>query len=232
MSTRVGLIGEGPIDRPILGALLQRIATERAGYNWPVDADDLDTTLRIRKTGHGGVVTKLERLLKIIDAGQDVGCRFYVVVLDNRKLAPIHAQVKSLISRYDRVLFHVAIEELEAWWLADAGSVLGWLGLTRVELAAAGLDYGSDRYHAEKDQTPKATLDTLTRISSAVDSVYGRAGNSELADDFGKYWRDRAQLDIIEHQCPNGFRPFADEVATAFRRCLTEDAQRRGQLSL
>lgn len=232
MSTRVGLIGEGAIDRPILGALLQKIATERAGYGWPVDADDLDTRLRIRKTGHGGVVAKLKRLLQIIDAGQDMGCRFYVVVLDNRKLDAVHAEVRKLLGGKAGFVFGVAIQELEAWWLADTGSVLEWLGLTRVELAAAGLDYGSDQYHAEKDQTPKATLDTLTRISSAVDSVYGRAGNSELADDFGEYWRDRAQLDIIEHQCPNGFRPFADEVATAFRRCLTEDAQRRGQLPL
>lgn len=232
MSTKVGLIGEGPIDEPIVRALLQTIACQRAGYTWPVHSDDLQTTLRIRKTGHGGVVEKLRRLLEVIDAGHETGCRFHVVVLDNRKLEEVHSEVRQLVAAYGTVVFGVAIEELEAWWLADRQSVLGWLQLTDEDVEEAGIDYGSNDYHPERDQAPKATLDALTRISEAVNAVYGKHGNLDLAVEFAEDWARFADLQVIEHGCPNGFRPFASEVTASFHRCLREDAQDRGQLPL
>lgn len=229
MSTRVGLIGEGVIDQPVVEALLHRIASERAGYDWPVVADDLYVDLRIRKTGHGGVVEKLRRLLEVIDAGQETRCRFHVVVLDNRKLQQVHTEVKHLVSGYQSVLFGIAIEELEAWWLADRENVLKWLDLTASELAEAGLDYGTDGYHAERDRNPKSTLDSLTRLSNSAEAFYGH-GNFDLAIEFAEHWRETANIDVIEHECPRGFAPFSDELTAAFAGCLRDDRRRTGKL--
>ena len=41
MSTKIGIIAEGPIDHALLPALLTRIAAERAAITWPVNAQDI-----------------------------------------------------------------------------------------------------------------------------------------------------------------------------------------------
>ena len=39
-ATRVGIIAEGPIDHALLPALLERIARDRAAFDWPVLGED------------------------------------------------------------------------------------------------------------------------------------------------------------------------------------------------
>ena len=41
VSTKVGIIAEGPIDYVLIPALMERIAQDQAGYKWPVSPDDL-----------------------------------------------------------------------------------------------------------------------------------------------------------------------------------------------
>ncbi len=53
MSTRVGIIAEGPIDLALLPPILSRIAEERAGVNWPVQVADAFEWLQMRPRGQG-----------------------------------------------------------------------------------------------------------------------------------------------------------------------------------
>ena len=63
MSTRIGIIAEGPIDHALLPVLLERIALERASFGWPVAPDDVAEVFQIRKRGHGGVLETVRRLV-------------------------------------------------------------------------------------------------------------------------------------------------------------------------
>jgi hypothetical protein len=71
VSTRIGIIAEGPIDHCLLPPLLGRIARERADYGWPVTSDDVAEIFSIRKRGHGGVLETVRRLVKVLDAIHD-----------------------------------------------------------------------------------------------------------------------------------------------------------------
>jgi hypothetical protein len=68
MSTKLGIIAEGPIDHVLLPALLSRIATDKALFTWPVNAEDIAEVFPIRKRGHGGVLETVRAMVKALDS--------------------------------------------------------------------------------------------------------------------------------------------------------------------
>src|ERR1051325_1200404 len=115
MSTKIGIIAEGPIDHALLPALLERIATDRAGFTWPLTSDDLAEVFPIRKRGHGGVLGTVEAMVKALNTKYfDHAC--FVILLDRRTSA-VQQEVRKLIAGKERFVLGIAIEEIEAWWL-------------------------------------------------------------------------------------------------------------------
>jgi hypothetical protein len=214
MSTRIGVISEGAIDHVLLNALLPRIAEERVGFTWPVAAEDVADLFPLRKRGHGGVLDTVRRLVTTLDTGvSDYSC--YVILLD-RKTLQVQTKLHSLVSGKDRFILAVAIEEIEAWWLGDRTNTLAWSALTGN--LPGQCRYAREGYQAERDTSPKRTLDELTRLSNRFDRTYGE-GNLELAEEFAReYWRKHAKLDEIAAQCPTGYQPFEREMTNAFHR--------------
>ncbi len=221
MSTKIGIIAEGPIDHALLPPLLERIAQERAGCSWPVKPDDIAQVFNIRKRGHGGVLETVRRLVAVLSS-EVYDHAFFVIMLDRRTSA-VQEEIRALIGAHGRFVMGVAIEEIEAWWLADRKNTLDWTGLTNA--LPDHCRYARNKYHAERDEEPKRTLDELTRESSRIDRYYGE-GSVELASEFAEdYWRRSAHLDDIRVQCPRGYRPFEKDVTQHFRR--TGKASRR-----
>jgi hypothetical protein len=221
MSTKVGIIAEGPIDHALLPALLGRIATDKALFTWPVTTDDVAEIFPIRKRGHGGVLETVRALAKALDAEHfDHAC--FVILLDRRTRA-IQDQVHKLIRAKDRFVLGTAREEIEAWWLGDRTNTLAWAGLK--DSLPPHCCYAARRYQAERDATPKKTLDELTRLSDRFDRYYGE-GNLDLACEFAEeYWRLGARLDEIATQCPVGFGRFQDRMIHRFRQVRAASGQ-------
>ena len=222
MSTKIGIIAEGPIDHALLPALLERIARDRADYSWPVRPDDIAEVFQIRKRGHGGVLETVRRLVVALST-EVYDHAFFVIMLD-RRTRPVQEEIRTLIGAHGRFVLGIAIEEIEAWWLADRRNTLEWAGLTaslppHCRYAVAG-------YHAERDDEPKKTLDELTRESDRFDRYYGD-GNVELAIEFAQdYWREFAHLDDIRAQCKKGYRPFERDVTQLFRQAAGASRRR------
>lgn len=214
-AARVGVICEGPIDRALLAALLERIARDRAGFAWPTSTDDIADSFRIRERGHGRVVEAVKRLIEVLSRSPCRSEAFYVVVLD-RRTRPAHKAVRKLLRGRGQFIFGTAIEEIEAWWLADRRSTLGWAGLD--DPLPRDMRYSKAHYVAERDQDPKRTLDEVTEQSPKLDCRYGRNGNLGLAEDFADTWRQTAKLADVEAQCPRGFGPFCRAVSREFTR--------------
>lgn len=214
MSTKIGVIAEGPIDHILLRALLGRIAEEKVGFKWPLEPEDVAELFAIRKRGHGGVLETVRHLVKVLDSQYfDHAC--FVILLD-RRTKGTQDRVRKLIRGRDRFVLGIAIEEIEAWWLGDRCNTLAWTGLG--ETAPRGSRYAIENYHAENDDDPKHTLDELTRSSARFDRCYGD-GNVDMAREFAEnYWRDCAQLDQIAGQCPQGFGDFQSQVSGSFQR--------------
>lgn len=214
MSTKIGVIAEGPVDHILLPALLERIAQDRAQFRWPLDADDVAEVLLIRKRGHGGVLETVRKLVTALNT-QYFDHSLFVILLDRRTEA-VQRRIRRLIRGKDRFVLGVAIEEIEAWWLGDRTNTLAWTTL-RDSLPSA-CRYAASDYHAESDRRPKTTLDELTRLSDRFDRYYGD-GNTDLATDFAEdYWRQSARLDEIAVQCPHGFGGFQRDMTNAFRQ--------------
>jgi len=212
MSTKVGIIAEGPIDHALLPALLERIARDRAGYSWPVDPDDVAEVFAIRKRGHGGVLATVRKLVSVLDT-PFFDHAFFVILLD-RKTRAVQGKIRRLLTNRDRFALGVAIEEIEAWWLADRVNTVAWAGIGQLP---QDIRYAADRYRAEHDDNPKKTLDELTRISDRFDRYYGD-GNTDMASEFAEdYWRQHAKLDAIRTDCPEGFGRFEDVATNRFR---------------
>lgn len=222
MSTKVGIIAEGPIDHILLPALLSAIATHKAEYKWPVDAADVAELLPIRKTGHGGVLEKVRRLVTILKS-YPLDYKFFVILLDE-KTEEVQREIRELIRGDSRFVLGIAIKELEAWWLGDRTDALSWCGFDHATLPPCR--YGKcDQnrrliYAAEKDDNPKRTLNELTELSTRFDCVYGD-GNIDLATQFvEQFWREflnRDRLDEIAAQCPHGFGEFQKSATDAFK---------------
>lgn len=215
VSTKIGIITEGPIDDILLSALLERIARERANFTWPTMPDDLGQIIPLRKRGHGGVLDAVRRLVSYLEQVPPTDHAFFVVLLD-RRTRPVQEKIRKLISGKDLFVPGIAIEEIEAWWLADRHNTLAWLGLR--DEPPDTVRYWEESYNPEKDPDPKKTLDELTDIAQNVDQRYGQ-GNTELARQFAtEYWQDSADLNTIERDCPKGFRPFCHHVTKALDR--------------
>jgi hypothetical protein len=214
VSTKIGIIAEGPIDRALLPALLERIAGVRANYGWPVTADDVAEVLYIRKRGHGGVLEAVRKLVSVLDT-EYFPHAFFVILLD-RRTRPVQAKIRKLLARRDRFVLAEAIEEIEAWWLADRRNVLAWADMSRRGLPVDSR-YAARGYRAERDDQPKKTLDELTRISNRFDRYYGN-GNTDMATEFAEeYWRRSADLGAIRAQCPKGYATFEAAAVNHFR---------------
>ena len=212
MSTKIGIIAEGPIDHALLPALLERIARDKVGYDWPVSSDDVAEILHVRKRGHGGVLETLRKLVSVLDT-QYYDYAFIVILLDRRTRA-VQRQVRRLLRNHDRFVLGIAIEEIEAWWLGDRTNTLAWAGVTRLP---HGARYALSGYHAEDDASPKKTLDELTRISDRFDRYYGD-GNTDMAIEFADgFWRPYAKLDVIRTECPEGYGEFEKIAVNRFR---------------
>ena len=214
-ATKIGVIGEGPIDHVLLEALLVRISEVRARFSWPLEIGDVAESLRIRKRGHGGVFETVKRLVRVLQSPPwPAEYSFFVVVLDARP-AWVVGKVRRLVQGKPNFVFGTAIHEIEAWWLGDRRSTLQWL-----ELAASAVSrarYGAPRYRAEKDRTPKKTLDELTMLSPSLEMRYG-SGNLGLAEEFARTWRSNAHIGDIESQCPKGFGKFSKHATDALKR--------------
>ena len=131
--------------------------------------------------------------------------------------------VRKLIRDRSRFVLGIAIEEIEAWWLADRTNTLAWSGFSAG--LPPGCRYGSRKYKAEKDKAPKKTLNELTRLSNRIDRYYGD-GNLDLATDFAEeYWQGNARLDEISVQCPRGFVPFQNVVTSEFRQAKSRSGR-------
>lgn len=215
MSAKVGIIAEGAVDYLLLPALVERIARDRATFTWPTSADDLGQIIPLRKRGHGGVLDTVRKLVSYLEDNPPTDHAFFVILLD-RRTRPVHEEVRRLISGKSLFILATAIEEIEAWWLADRTNTLAWLDLAAP--ASTTLDYWSIRYKPERDPRPKRTLDELTRLSPRLDRYYGD-GNTELATEFAQdYWHQHADLNAIERGCPQGFRRFCKDATKALRR--------------
>lgn len=217
-ATKVGIIAEGPIDHALLPALLERIAYDRAQFGWPVSPEDATSILPIRKRGHGGVLIAVRQIVNFLNRSSLFShFAFFVIMLD-RRTKPVQDEVRKLVRGSDRFVVGIAIEEIEAWWLGDRVSTLTFFELPK-SLPSA-LRYADPNYKAEEDLHPKKTLNELTEHSDAVDSTYGQ-GHVGIAADFARGWRETAQLDSIERQCPQGFAAFCRDATNEFRRAKT-----------
>jgi len=212
MASKIGVIVEGAIDYALVSALLERIAYDRASYDWPVHPDECADIIQIRKRGQGGVLEKVRALIGVLrNVVPDYD--FFVVVLD-QKTSSVQQKLRKMFPRQGFV-FGIAIKEIEAWWLGDRLSTLGWLGLDADSIRH--VRYSAKRYKAERDDNPKLTLDELTCLSDNLDFCYGD-GNLRLAREFSETWKNSARLDDIEQQCPRGFGKFARKTASEFVR--------------
>jgi hypothetical protein len=125
-------------------------------------------------------------------------------------------EVRRLIAGTHLFVIGIAIEEIEAWWLADRRNTLAWTGLQGEP--PGQLEYLRQGYSPEGDQDPKRTLDELTNASPLLELRYGR-GNAGLAFEFAdRYWSDGADLGAIEIGCPHGFAPFCNEATERLSR--------------
>jgi len=214
MSTKIGIIAEGPIDHVLLPELLGRISQDKADFGWPIDTEDVAELFPVRKRGHGGVLDAIRRLVKALNTQYyDHAC--FVILLDRRTRA-VQQEIRKLIRGKDRFVLGVAIEEIEAWWLGDRTNTLAWSGLR--DRLPEHCRYGARKYKAERDPGPKKTLDELTRLSNRFDRHYGE-GNTDMATEFAEdYWRHDARLDEIASQCPKGFGPFQKKMTNRFRQ--------------
>jgi len=213
MSTKIGIIAEGPIDHVLLPPLIARIAAEKAGFNWPVTSDDVAEVFPMRKRGHGGALETVRALVKVLDSGDfDHAC--FVILLDRRTRA-VQEKVHKLIRGKDRFMLGTAIEEIEAWWLGDRTNTLAWTGF---QTGLPACRYAAAKYCAEKDAAPKNTLDELTRLADRFDRYYGD-GNLDHATEFAEdHWRDGARLEEIAAQCAEGFGQFQERMTNRLRQ--------------
>jgi hypothetical protein len=106
MSTRIGLVTEGPIDLILLRPLLEQVAHQYAGYDWPVDVADAIEHLPLRKRGHGAVLVAVKRIVTAL-AAQPLDYAFVVIVLDERT-SHVQRQLRQLIAGRERFVLGIA----------------------------------------------------------------------------------------------------------------------------
>jgi hypothetical protein len=222
MSTKIGIIAEGLIDHTLLPVLLERIAQDRANYDWPIAPEDVAELFPIRKRGHGGVLETVRNLVSAL-SNEVYDHAFFVILLDRRTRA-VQKEVRKLLSKHRGFVLGIAIEEIEAWWLADRTNTLAWAALR--EGLPNDCRYAALGYCSEKDQDPKKTLHELTSRSDRFDRTYGE-GNVDMAREFAEeHWRRSARLGELRVQCPRGYKPFEQLMTQEFRSA----ARRQGRM--
>lgn len=220
---RIGLLCEGLIDLQLVPPLLQTIARTRADVRWPIQHFNAVEQIGIRTGSFGQIPKAVRKLVHLINLPPWSECEFFVILLDHRTRTT-QKEIRRLIRGHSKFVVGIAIREIEAWWLGDRANTLGWLRLA--EHSLAGLRYGRAGYRAESDDAPKRTLDELTIHSSDCLAQYGK-GNLQLAIDFANVWRNSADLNQIEAQCPIGFRPFCRDSLNEFRAARRRLLRRR-----
>lgn len=208
---RISLITEGDIDRALVPCVLKAIA-ERRGITWPLQVSDYQEA-HIRKRGYGAVLEAVRNVIKEMEAGRYTKPDILVIVLDSRKTADTVREIRRLVRAIDWVVIGIAVEEIEAWWLADRNQVLAWLDISTDDASNAGYP---DTHAPEKDQEPKNTLHKLTEISEKVLFNYGR-GSVQLAEDFAdSAWQNFVDIESMKFKCPRGFTPFFEKITNLF----------------
>ena len=212
---KIGLLCEGGIDYAIIPSLVEQIARTQAGIRWPVRPDDVvERVGGIRRGGFGQVQKAVQKLCLLIDQPPFSEYAFFLIVLD-RDTRQTQSAIKKYIKGHGKkFVIGIAIQKVEAWWLADRRNTLEWLALPN--LSDPSCRYCAAGYAPEKDPTPKKTLDELTKLSPLLSSTYGD-GNSQLAAEFASLWNTRAEIDQIKAACPKGFAPFCKKTAAALR---------------
>ena len=154
----------------------------------------------------------VRKLVSVLDT-QQFDHAFFVILLD-RRTRGVRDKISRLLRNRDRFALGVAIEEIEAWWLADRENTLAWLDMQHLPADAR---YAAQSYHAERDDDPKQTLNELTHISQRFDRYYGD-GNTDMATEFAQdFWRPYAKLNAIRIGCPKGYGGFEDVTTEHFR---------------
>jgi hypothetical protein len=100
VSTKIGVITEGVVDDLLLSVLLERIARDRAAFDWPVMPDDLGEIILLRKRGHGGVVEAVRQIVGYLDQHPPTNHAFFVILLD-RRTRQAQEKVKRSNSQYE-----------------------------------------------------------------------------------------------------------------------------------
>ena len=104
----------------------------------------------------GGKASILKNLRKYNAAAQSSSWPWIVVVdLDNPKNCAPPFIKKHLPQRNPRLLFRVAVMEIESWLLADRDQLAEFLAISRDLIP----------YHVEKEEDPKTTIINLARRS-------------------------------------------------------------------
>jgi len=136
----------------------------------------------------------------------------------DRRTRDVQREIRKLVSRYERFILGIAIEEIEAWWFADRRNTLAWADLA--DRLPDHCRYARANYQSERDRDPKKTLDELTLHSSRFDRRYGE-GSVEMATEFAEdFRRNFAHLDDLRVHCPQGYVPFERDVTQEFRSAV------------
>jgi len=219
---KIGLVCEGAIDRVLVPPLITTIAKTN-GIEWPIDFSR-DISL-YGGPGFGGVKNSVENLVRAL--GQDPAAfkkifTFIVVLLDRRTRLAQQA-IRELIQGHGEFIFAIAIEELEAWVLADRFHVIQWLNNVKVKQCSA-CRFWSANYSPEEDPDPKQTLSQLVNAAHGEFDTWGVAAAKDFVD---FYWRNsfeadenihmrdwvgKADIPLMEQLCPRGFRDFSQKI--------------------
>lgn len=222
------VIGEGAIDDILLPPLIGTIANYY-GAMWPIHFErDISISLR-RGTGFGAVMVAVRNLVEMIKNKPDLFKRIadrVLIVLD-RKTEQAQADINKLIAPYDSFFLTIAVEEIEAWVLADREHVTEWLGISQKDFPES--PFWDKKYRSEYDPDPKRTLNQLVQRSklpfeywdtgAANDFIekYWR-GNYFTSYDFQPWenWDGKAEIDMMKRQSPNSFVSFEQYLVSLF----------------
>lgn len=214
------ILGEGPTDLGrfdadgmlqlpgVLPILVERLLRERAP-GMPIDfrVKEFKHIRQFKKRGVGpsvyGFANKLRALLGIRE-GREADCVIAVTDRDGPsktdKIEELNRGREQLRSANKPCAVGVAVEEIEAWLLADEQALRAALNNDEIVRQPDPESLTSRNEHS--DNNPKGRLERLI-ANSAVDSdfttVYARIASA-------------VNMQVVEIRCPQGFAPFAGQV--------------------
>ena len=117
-------------------------------------------------------------------------------------------RARQLVGDSHRIACGVAIESVEAWTLGAREAIAEELGLepeaVRNEYPKADVESLHEKSGRPKHR-PKALLEQIAQLK-------GRSDSSEFREAVAA----RTDVDALMKACPQGFKPFAEELRTAF----------------